>query len=272
MTQSLAANEFTSIALEGARGRTTLWLDRPDKLNALSSTLVKEFGRAVDALEGDTDIGVVVVRGRGRAFSAGGDLEEFARLFRDPKAIRGFCDDFFHALTAIEASRKIYVAAVNGVCLAGGLEIMLACDLALAAASARIGDGHLGFGQLPGAGGSQRLPRAIGLRRAKRLMLAGELLTAAEAERIGLVNAVHPDAEFDAAIADCCDALCAKTASGLAAAKRMLNSVGFGDLQDGLRREIDIYVDYVTGDLDASEGLAAFKEKRPPRYRGAGPR
>ena len=97
-------------------------------------------------------------------------------------------------------------------------------------------------------------------------------MPATEAERIGLVNAVHPDTEFEAAVVACCDALCAKTANGLAAAKRMLNSAGLGDLQEGLRREIDIYVEYATGDFDATEGLIAFKEKRTPRYRGAGPR
>ncbi len=108
----------------------------------------------------------------------------------DPDKFAAFLDDFFQLLDAIEASAKIYIAAVNGVCVAGGIELLLACDLAIAAASARIGDGHLNFGQLPGAGGSQRLPRAIGLLRAKHLILTGALLSAAEAERIGLVNEV----------------------------------------------------------------------------------
>jgi len=263
----MSTTEFTSIALDRAEGRATLSLNRPDKLNALSWTMVKELRAAVAALERETDIGIVVVRGRGRAFSAGGDLDEFIRLYRDPPAIRGFCADFFEALTAIEASPKIYVAAINGICVAGGLEIVLACDVALAAAGARIGDGHLNFGQLPGAGGSQRLPRIVGPRRAKQLMLTGDLLEAREAERIGLVNMVFPDGEFDAAVDAYVDRMRAKSPAGLAGAKRMLNMAGSSGLEQGLRWEIDFFHAYATQQSDAMEGLTAFKEKRTPRYR-----
>ena len=115
------------------------------------------------------DIVAVVITRRGRSFSAGGDLEGYLRLYRHPDEFSAFLDDFFQMLNAIEALSKIYIAAINGVCVAGGLELLLACDLVIAADSARIGDGHLNFGQLPGAGGSQRLPRAIGLLRAKHL-------------------------------------------------------------------------------------------------------
>src|SRR5271157_2561872 len=184
-----------SISIERQERRATLLLDRPDKLNAFNWTMVKELRAAVSALKAEQDIVVVVVRGRGRAFSAGGDLDEFVRLYSDAASIRGFCCDFFEALTAIEASRHIYVAAINGVCVAGGLELLLACDTAVATESAQIGDGHLNFGQLPGAGGSQRLPRVIGLRRAKQLMFTADLLDAREAERIGLVNVVYRDTD-----------------------------------------------------------------------------
>ena len=263
------AVKYTTISIEREGRRATLLLNRPDKLNAFNWTMVKELRASVTALEAERDIVVVVVRGRGRAFSAGGDLDEFIRLYRDPTSIRGFCSDFFEALTAIEASRQIYVAAINGVCVAGGIELLLACDTALAAQSVRIGDGHLNFGQLPGAGGSQRLPRLIGLRRAKQLMLTAELLDAREAERIGLVNAVYPDVDFDRALDAYVDRMSRKSAAGLAGAKRMLGLGVLNGLKEGLRREIDIFLDYVTGNPDAMEGLLAFKEKRQPHFGGA---
>jgi enoyl-CoA hydratase len=169
-------------------------------------------------------------------------------------------------LNAIEASSKIYIAAINGVCVAGGLELLLACDLAVAAASARIGDGHLNFGQLPGAGGSQRLPRAIGLLRAKHLMLTGALLSAEEAERMGLVNEVVPDAELDAAVEVLVTRLGEKSRVGLRGAKHLANLSLTTDLATGLRQEIDFVHRYATTERDATEGLVAFKEKRKPVF------
>ena len=138
---------------------------------------MRELKDAIAKIEGMPDVVAVVITGRGRSFSAGGDLDGYLRLYCRPDEFSAFLDDFFQMLNAIEASSRIYIAAINGVCVAGGLELLLACDLVIAAASARIGDGHLNFGQLPGAGGSQRLPRAIGLLRAKHLILTGNLLT-----------------------------------------------------------------------------------------------
>ena len=148
-----------------------LTLARAEKLNPLDWATVRELKDAIAKIEGMPGVVAVVITGRGRSFSAGGDLDGYLRLYRRPDEFSAFLGDFFQMLNAIEASSRIYIAAINGVCVAGGLELLLACDLVIAAASARIGDGHLNFGQLPGAGGSQRLPRAIGLLRAKHLML-----------------------------------------------------------------------------------------------------
>ena len=183
------------LCLDGGIARLTL--TRADKLNPLDWDTVRELKAAVAEIDARADIFAVVVTGRGRSFSAGGDLEGYLTLYRHPDRLAAFLDDFYTMLTAIEASSKIYIAAVNGVCVAGGIELLLACDLAIAADAARIGDGHLNFGQLPGAGSSQRLPRAVGLLRAKHLMLTGELLSAEDARRIGLVNSVVPAAELD---------------------------------------------------------------------------
>lgn len=243
-----------------------LTLARADKLNPLDWATVRELKAAVAEIEKLPDIGAVVITGSGRSFSAGGDLDGYVALYRQPDRFREFLEDFFAMLDAIETSSKIYIAAVNGVCVAGGLELLLACDLVIAAASARIGDGHLNFGQLPGAGGSQRLPRAIGLSRAKHLILTGRLLTASEAERIGLVNEVVPDDGLDGAIDALVEQLAEKSRVGLRGAKRLTNLTLTADLADGLRQEMVYVHRYATTEPDATEGLVAFKEKRKPRF------
>jgi enoyl-CoA hydratase/carnithine racemase len=243
-----------------------LMLARADKLNPLDWATVRELKSAVAAIEARADVYAVIITGSGRSFSAGGDLAGYLDLYQKPDQFAAFLDDFFHLLTAIEASSKIYVAAVNGVCVAGGLELLLACDLAIAAASARIGDGHLNFGQLPGAGGSQRLPRAIGVLRAKHLMLTGELLNAEEAKLIGLVNEVVPDSELDTVAEKIVARLGEKSRVGLRGAKHLVNLTRTTDLATGLRREIEFVHRYATTEPDATEGLVAFRDKRKPAF------
>jgi enoyl-CoA hydratase len=220
----------------------------------------------VAEIEARPDVYAVIITGRGRSFSAGGDLDGYIDLYRNPDKFAAFLDDFLHALNAIEGSSKVYVAAVNGICVAGGLELLLACDLVIAAQSAKIGDGHLNFGQLPGAGGSQRLPRAIGLLRAKHLILTGDLLSAEDARQIGLVNEVVADAELDAAAEALVARLGEKSRVGLRGAKHLANLTLTTDLAAGLRQEIDFVHRYATTERDATEGLVAFKEKRKPVF------
>ena len=236
------------------------------KLNPLDWATVRELKDAIAKIEGMPDVIAVVITGRGRSFSAGGDLDGYLRLYRRPDEFSAFLGDFFQMLNAIEASSRIYIAAINGVCVAGGLELLLACDLVIAAASARIGDGHLNFGQLPGAGGSQRLPRAIGLLRAKHLILTGNLLSAEEAERIGLVGQVVPDEALDQAVDALVAGLNEKSRVGLRGAKHLTNLTLTTDLATGLKREIEFVHHYATTEPDATEGLLAFKEKRKPVF------
>jgi enoyl-CoA hydratase len=257
----------SNIELQWGPSRARLTLARADRLNPLDWPTIREMRQAVAEIEERTGIDAVVITGRGRSFSAGGDLEGYLDLYRDPDKFATFLEDFFRLLGAIEASAKIYIAAVNGVCVAGGLELLLACDLAIATASARIGDGHLNFGQLPGAGGSQRLPRAIGLMRAKHLMLTGALLSAEEAERFGLVNEVVPDDELDAAVERLITRLSEKSRVGLRGAKHLANLTLTNDLSSGLRQEMDFVHRYATTEPDATEGLLAFKHKRKPVFR-----
>jgi enoyl-CoA hydratase len=248
-------------------GRTaSVTLARPDKLNPLDWSTVKELKRAVAEIEAAPDVDFVILTGEGRSFSAGGDLDGYIRLYADPPAFQAFLDDFYDMLTGIEKARAIWIAAVNGVCVAGGIELLLACDMAIAAESAKIGDGHLNFGQLPGAGGSQRLPRAIGLLRAKHLMLTGELLDARTSEAWGLVTKVVPDAGLLDAAAEWVAGMAGKSPVGLAGAKRLANMTLDTPYEEGLREEIAFVHRYATTEPDATEGLIAFKEKRAPRF------
>ena len=252
-----------TLAFEGAVARLTL--ARPEKLNPLDWATVKELRAAIALIDTRPEVSFVVVTGQGRSFSAGGDLEGYLHLYARPHEFAAFLDDFWKMLTAIEASPKIYISAVNGHCVAGGIELLLACDLAVAAEGAKIGDGHLNFGQLPGAGGSQRLPRAVGLLRAKHMMLTGNLLSAAEAERIGLVGAVASDLE--AAVAELIAGMSQKSRVGLRGAKHLANLTLSLDLDAGLKAEIAYVHAYATTEPDATEGLVAFKEKRRPAFK-----
>ncbi len=256
-----------NIELQWGPSSARLTLARPERLNPLDWPTIRELRVAVAEIDAKAGIDAVVITGSGRSFSAGGDLEGYLQLYRDPDRFAAFLDDFFKLLDAIEASNKIYIAAVNGVCVAGGLELLLACDLVVAAASARIGDGHLNFGQLPGAGGSQRLPRAIGLLRAKHLILTGALLSATEAERIGLVNEVVADDQLEAAVERLIVGLSEKSRVGLRGAKHLANLTLTKDLASGLREEMQFVHRYATTEPDATEGLLAFRDKRKPVFR-----
>tara|TARA_R110000868_G_scaffold194564_2_gene440079 strand:+ start:957 stop:1748 length:792 start_codon:yes stop_codon:yes gene_type:complete len=253
-----------SLIWDGVVARLTL--TRSEKLNPLDWATVKELRRAVADIDAHPEIVAVVVTGEGRSFSAGGDLEGYISLYKNADQFAEFLDDFLNLLTSMEASEKIFVAAVNGVCVAGGLELLLACDLAVAADTAKIGDGHLNFGQLPGAGGSQRLPRAIGTMRAKYLILTGEMLTAAEAEKIGLVNRVVLGSELVEAAVQLGRSLAEKSGAGVRGAKHLTHIAATTNLSEGLVYEMNYVHRYATTEPDATEGLIAFKEKRKPKF------
>lgn len=258
------APQNIAVARDGAAAFITL--ARPEKLNPLDKQTIKELRAAVADIDRDPTIRFVSITGEGRGFSAGGDLDGYISLYADPTAFRQFLMEFFDLLQAIETSEKIYIAAVNGVCVAGGIELLLACDLAIAADSARIGDGHLNFGQLPGAGGSQRLPRVVGPLWAKRLVLTGELLTAADAKQIGLITDVVPAAELQDRVRALIAGMLEKSPVGVRSAKHLLNVAASTEFAAGLAYELDFVHRYATTEFDATEGLIAFRDKRPPRF------
>ena len=248
-----------------------LTLDRPEELNPLDHDTIRALNKALDVLDRDPRIRAIAVTGAGRAFSAGGDMKKYRTLQRDPLGFPAFLADLHGLLTAIGAAATPVVALVNGIAVAGGIELLLACDFAVAARSARIGHAHLPYGQMGGGGSLTLLPRTVGPSRARELVFTGRLLPAAEAKEWGLVSRVVPDADLLAAGIEIGRGLAARSPLAVANAKRTLNAAYWDGtaITAGLRLERETAARYGLTSADAHEGLAAFAEKRSPRYTGA---
>lgn len=264
----MTQEESPRIVVESNDGVATITLNRPAQLNPLDRHTVSDLLDAVRRIDMDPEVRIVVLRGAGKAFSAGGDLEGYMGLYRDPDAFLGFLRRFNETTEAIERSDKIYVAVVHGHCVAGGVELMLACDIVVAANEARIADGHLNFGQLPGAGGSQRLARAAGALYAKMLILTGRTIDGVEAERKGLASLAVPAQEMESAVGELVADLQQKSALGLRGAKYLVNTGALGSRAAALELELRYVHNYATTSHDAYEGLVAFKEGRKPAMKG----
>lgn len=240
-------------------------LDRPDKYNCISTSLMAGVEDALDRFEADDEVRVILLHGNGKVFCTGADLDEVLAARKSRPVLEAFIARIHAMLRRLEASPLPVAAAVHGLALAGGLEIVLACDVVFAAHSARIGDQHAQYGLVPGGGGTQRLPRLIGLRRALDLMYTNRWLDAAEAERWGLVNyVVEDDALFERAL-DYCRTLAGKSRSGLAAMKRLSRQGLEGSLDAGLALEQRDVVDALLS-ADTEEGLQAFQDRRKPNF------
>lgn len=247
-------------------GRTGLIeLTRPARRNALMPADRPALLAALRRFEADAAVRAVLIRGRGGDFCAGMDLDAFATLRRDPAALSAFLEEGHAVLAALEASPLPVVAAVRGWCLAGGLELIAACDVVIAARGARFGDAHARHGLIPAWGGSQRLPRLVGPRRALDLLLGGHAIGAEEAAAWGLVSRVVEEDALDAAAAACCAGLAARSAPGLAAMKRLARATLALPLDAGLRQEATEAAALLPGE-DATEGLAAFAARRKPEF------
>lgn len=250
---------------------TAAWvtLNRPHELNALNLPVMERLAGILDATEADPAVRCLVITGAGRAFCAGADLKFIHDVLPEGRdaATMAFLRQASALMSRVEAFPKPVVAAVNGVATAGGLELVLCCDLVIAAESARLGDGHANYGLLPGAGASARLPRRVGIARAKHLFFTGDLLPAAELVAAGLVNSVVPDAELGAAVQRLAEKVAAKSPVGLRRMKELANAATEATQEEALRRELAVNDDYVRT-FDRNEGLAAFNERRPPVFQG----
>ena len=262
--------EVDRVDLEPGGVAAIVHLNRPEQLNPIDWDAIRRLEEVLLGLDADASVRTVLITGRGRAFSAGGDLKSYVALQADPVGFPAFLEDLHRTFQFISKMRAPVVALVNGVTAAGGLELILSCDFAYAAKSARISDGHLTFGQMGGGGVLTLLPRAIGTARARELVFSGRWLTAEEAREWTLVNRVVPDGELVAAGLEFATAAAARSPLAMANAKHVMNtawSEGTG-VDAALRLERERNAFYCLTSEDAREGLRAFSEKRPPKFRG----
>jgi enoyl-CoA hydratase/carnithine racemase len=259
----------TGIVVEkSAEGIVQIRLNRPDRLNALGVDMVDALLAAITEAAA-SDARAILIRGTGRAFCAGADLKE--RRTMDEAARIKHNRAINAAVDALDAAPMPTLCAVNGLALGGGCEIALACDLRYAAEDAQIGLTEARIGAIPGAGGTQRLPRVIGATRAMELILTGEPITGKRAAEIGLINAAVAADQLEAHVMRIAAVLASRSPSGARTAKRVIYGGLETTLANGLALEARALKDILTS-ADYAEGLAAFAEKRPPRFGESGAR
>ena len=252
---------YATIVVE-TKGRVGLVrLNRPNALNALNAQLIDELSTALDAFEADEGIGCIVITGSEKAFAAGADIKEM----QSKTYMSAFKEDFIAAWDAVARFRKPIIAAVSGFALGGGCELAMMCDIIIASETAKFGQPEIKLGVIPGIGGTQRLVRAIGKSKAMEMILTGRMMDAAEAERAGLVARVVPTASLmDEAMA-MARTIAAMPLPAVLAAKDAIGRAFETSLSEGVRHEkAAFYALFAT--QDKKEGMAAFVEKRPPRF------
>ena len=239
---------------------------RHPPVNALSTAVLAELRLRIDSLSAAGRTRALLLTGDGPYFSAGADVKEMAGLdpAEAPRLVARVGETFRH----IAEFPSPVIAAVNGLAVGGGLELALACDLRVAGDSAKLGAPETGLGLLPAYGGTQRLPRAVGLSKALELVVTGSMVSAAEALRIGLVNKVVPAGQELRAARDLAHAIGQKAPRAIRAAKRAIRASAEMPLSEGLRLESELFVTEVLPSRDLAEGLLAFAEHRPPKFRG----
>lgn len=239
-------------------------LNRPTALNALCDQLMEELGSQLLAFDADPAIGAIVLTGSERAFAAGADIKEM----RDRTYPAVFNDDFIGKRweTVLQVKKPV-VAAVAGFALGGGCELAMMCDIILAADTAKFGQPEINLGVMPGAGGTQRLTRAVGKSKAMEMILTARMMDAAEAERANLVSRVVPAADLVAEALKLGEKLAALSPVAVAMAKETVNRAFEMTLLEGVRYERRLFLS-LFGTADQREGMAAFAEKRKPTFSG----
>jgi len=261
---------YADIAFDHRGSVGWITLNRPTQMNSLTPTMTTELIDALARVAASVELRAVVITGAGdRAFCAGADLKAIRAWLDEP--IQAGETDFLDRLTALfaalRAMPKPVIAAVNGLALAGGLEIVMACDLVIAADTATLGDAHSNFGVFPGAGGAAVLPRKIGINRAKYLLFTGDLVSAADMKAFGLVNEVVPSADLVPAAQRLAERLVAKSPLVLQKMKEIANRALDQTEAAALRDEMLALRDHLRS-ADVREGLAAFADNRNPVFRG----
>ena len=242
-------------------------IDNPP-MNALSAALLEELEAEVERLDADVETRAIVLRGGGeRAFVAGADIKEFPALRESATQEAGSARGIQRLGTRMDAGHTPFVAAIQGFCLGGGLELAMCCDVRVCADDARLGQPEIKLGLIPGGGGTQRLPRLVGLGRAMLLNLTGDFVDAGTAERWGLVEKVVPAAELMPAALEVAGAIASRSPHAVAVLRELARTTRDLSLEEGLRREADGFRRCLASE-DGLEGVTAFIEKREPSFTG----
>jgi len=259
-------NPFKNLIVEINPPIARVTINRPGAMNALNQDVTTELIECFGESLVDHAIGCVIITGAGdKAFVAGADIRQLAKL--DEAAGKTLAEQSQAMMQAVQDLPVPVIAAINGFALGGGCELALACDIRLAASTARIGQPEVNLGLIPGFGGTQRLPRLVGRGKALQLILTGDMISAGEALRIGLVDEVHPPEELNARATDMAEKISSRGPLAVRFAKRAIHRGLDLSLEQGLALEAEFFGRLFDTE-DQKEGTAAFLEKRPPRFKG----
>jgi enoyl-CoA hydratase len=257
---------YENIIYQVEEGIATITFNRPKALNALNSALLEEFSSALDEIAADENIRVLVLTGSGdKSFVAGADITQLATY--NSLTAKNFAQSGHGIIAKLQQLPIAVIAAVNGFALGGGTEIAIACDFIYASDNAKFGQPEINLGLIPGFGGTQRLPRLIGANLAKELVFTGKMISAAEAEKIGLTNKVVPQEQLMEEVLKTAREIASKGKVSLRAAKQAINNGLNTDLATGIHIEVDAF-GLCYGSSDSKEGTSAFLEKRKPQFKG----
>jgi enoyl-CoA hydratase len=252
---------YQNIIFEKEENIAVITFNRPDAMNALNNQTRAEFAAAIAEVAADDGIKVLILTGSGKAFVAGSDIKEFSQT--TPYVAH----NINRLGEMVEKLEKPVIAAVNGFCLGGGCEIAMGCDIIIASDKAKFGQTEINIGIIPGGGGTQRLPRLIGVCKAKELIYTGDIISAEEAFRLGLVNRVVPMDELMPAAKELAKKIATKSAAALKLAKTAISRGMRTNLESGLKYEYELYSLALSLE-DKVEGVNAFLEKRAPKFVG----
>ncbi len=257
---------YETLSLNRKDDITVLTIQRPKSLNALNTEVLKELFQALSDFEQQPESKVCIITGSGeKAFVAGADISEM--IDKTPLEAQAFCRLGQEAFLKIESIEKPILAAVNGFALGGGCELVLACDLVFASENARFGQPEIDLGVIPGFGGTQRLPKAIGMRRAKEWIYLGKAIDAQRAYEIGLVNSVFPADQLLDEVEAVARKIAKKPSFALQQAKKSIQEGMSLDIHTGLMLEREAF-SLTFASEDRKEGMQAFVEKRKPSFQG----
>ncbi len=256
---------FETLIVETQGAVTIIRLNRPEALNALNSTLLRELGEAMDAIGADDAVGCIVLTGSERAFAAGADIKEMA----DKTYADMFKSDMFGAVArTFDHFRKPVIAAVSGFALGGGCELAMLCDFIIAAETAKFGQPEINLGVMPGIGGTQRLTRLVGKSKAMDMVLTGRMMDAAEAERAGLVSRVVPVEKLMEEALSAATKIASQSPLAVMMNKELVEAALETTLATGVAMERRLFHSLFAFE-DQKEGMAAFVEKRKPNFKGS---